>query len=190
MRVNIASAGDWTVQEPNTVSGRVAARLRPGAAKLLLSLMKTENSGFHSPAILPSRWLKPINTSDADVIHLHWVGHEMLSIADIGRIEKPVIWTMHDMWAFCGAEHYSEDVRWRDGYRRDNRPAHESGFDLNRWSWRRKRRHWQRPRHVVAPSRWLAECVRESMYAIRIDPPEGGGVVRVTYPFIFRQAEE
>ena len=36
----------------------------------------------------------------------------------------------------------------------------------------------------------LAECVRETMYAIRIDPPEGGGVVRVTYPFIFRQAEE
>jgi len=66
------------------------------------------------------------------------------------------------MWAFCGAEHYTEDHRWRDGYRRDNRPTHESGFDLNRWTWQRKRKHWQQPMHIVTPSQWLGDCVRES----------------------------
>jgi RNA polymerase sigma factor (sigma-70 family) len=33
------------------------------------------------------------------------------------------------------------------------------------------------------------ECVQETMYAIQIDPPSQGGVVRVTYPFEFRPGD-
>ena len=95
-------------------------------------------------------------------MHLHWVQGEMLSIADIGRIRKPIVWTLHDMWAFCGAEHYTNDFRWRDGYRPGNRPAYESGLDLNRYTWLRKRKHWRRPLQIVCPSQWLADCARVS----------------------------
>jgi RNA polymerase sigma factor (sigma-70 family) len=35
----------------------------------------------------------------------------------------------------------------------------------------------------------MLECVQETMYAIEIDPPPGGGVVTVTYPFEFRAVE-
>ena len=87
----------------------------------------------------------------------------MMSIADIGRLRKPVVWTMHDMWGFCGAEHYTEDFRWRDGYLKHSRPAYESGFDLNRWTWQRKLKHWRRPMHIVTPSQWLANCARQSV---------------------------
>ena len=48
------------------------------------------------------------------------------------------------------AEHYTTD-HWRDGYRHENRPEHESGFDLNRWTWQRKRKHWRRPLQIVCP---------------------------------------
>jgi len=87
---------------------------------------------------------------------------EMLSIGDIGRLRRPAVWTLHDMWAFCGAEHYTDDQRWREGYDRRNRPAGERGPDLNRWVWARKRRRWTQPMQLVAPSRWLAECVQRS----------------------------
>jgi glycosyltransferase involved in cell wall biosynthesis len=103
-----------------------------------------------------------LNHSEADILHLLWVQGEMLSIADIGRIKKPIVWTLQDMWAFCGAEHVAWDDRWREGYYRKNRSVHESGFDLNRWTWERKRKHWDRPMHIVTPSRWLAECVNNS----------------------------
>jgi glycosyltransferase involved in cell wall biosynthesis len=103
-----------------------------------------------------------INDSDAEIVHLHWVCDELLSVEDIGRLRKPLVWTLHDMWAFCGAEHYSEDLRWRDGYTAENRPRHESGFDLNRWVWIRKRKAWRLPMHVVAPSNWLGNCARQS----------------------------
>ena len=41
----------------------------------------------------------------ADVIHLHWVNQGMLSLKDIRKIlssGKPVVWTMHDCWAYTG----------------------------------------------------------------------------------------
>ena len=163
MLVNVAAAGDWTVQGPRNKWEKLAARVRPTLVGPLVKTLNTQNPIIHSPAVLPSNWVERLNASDADVVHLHWVAGEMMSIADIGRIRKPMVWTLHDMWAFCGAEHYTEDFRWRDGYHRHNRPAHESGFDLNRWTWQRKRKHWRQPIHIVSPSQWLANCARESV---------------------------
>jgi glycosyltransferase involved in cell wall biosynthesis len=162
MWVNQAAAGDWTVEGPSSKRDKALAMFRPQLVRPLVSALKTGNPIIHSPSILPSGWVKRINASDADLVHVHWLQGEMLSIADVGRIEKPLVWTLHDMWAFCGAEHLASDDRWRDGYRKDNRPPHESGLDLNRWTWQRKRKHWQRPMHIVAPSQWLSDCVRES----------------------------
>ena len=162
MLVNVASSGDWTVQGPSNKFTKVIGRVRPQLATPFRKLLQTGNPIIHSPAVVPSRWPELINSSDAELVHLHWLQGEMLSIADIARIRKPIVWTLHDMWPFCGAEHYTTDYRWRDGYLSDNRPDHESGFDLNRSTWLRKRRHWRRPMQIVCPSHWLADCARSS----------------------------
>ncbi len=163
MSVNQASAGDWTVTGPRGKLAKASGMVRSPLGGLTTRLLKTGNPILHSPAILPSSWPKRLNDSDADIVHLHWVNGEMMSVADISHITKPVVWTLHDMWAFCGAEHYTEDFRWRDGYDKINRPSHESGFDLNRWTWQRKMKAWKKPMHIVTPSRWLADCARQSM---------------------------
>lgn len=100
-----------------------------------------------------------------DLIHLHWLGYTTLTIEEIGRIAQPVVWTLHDMWAFCGAEHCvpdHENARFRAGYHAGNRTPGEVGPDLNRWVWERKRKAWQRPMTIVCPSRWMADCARAS----------------------------
>src|SRR5205085_3842933 len=105
------------------------------------------------------------NRNDSDIVNLHWVGGETMSIGDIGRIRKPIVWTLHDMWAFCGAEHYTDDgpaARWRHGYSAHNRSHHCAGIDIDRHTWNRKLQAWKNPMHVVAPSRWLADCARKS----------------------------
>ena len=163
MVVNEASSGDWSVKGPAGKLGKASSRLRRYLASPFKALLHTENPVLHTPALVPSGWPGKLNATDADVVHLHGVHDEMISIADIGRIVKPVVWTLHDMWGFCGAEHYSEDDRWCEGYWPGNRPPHESGFDLNRWTWLRKRRHWRRPLSIVTPSRWLADCASSSM---------------------------
>lgn len=159
---NISQTNDSTVRGSVSKWNKLIVYIRLYIGGLLKKTLKTSNTIIHSPSILSSKWVKRLNASDADIVHLHWVQGEMISIADIGRIKKPIVWTLHDMWAFCGAEHCSFDKRWQESYRIGNRPAHESGFDLNRWTWERKRKHWRRPMQIVAPSNWLANCVRES----------------------------
>lgn len=163
MLVSVAASGDWTVQGPTSKPAKALGLVRPLLATPLRKLLRTCNPIIHSPAVVPSLLPELINASDVDLVHLHWVQGEMLSIADIARIRKPLVWTLHDMWAFCGAEHYTTDNRWRDGYRRDNRPVHEGGFDLNRWTWLRKRKHWQKPIHIVGDSYWISDCASKSL---------------------------
>ena len=42
---------------------------------------------------------------DADIIHFHWINQGFLSLKDIEalvKLNKPVVWTMHDMWPCTG----------------------------------------------------------------------------------------
>ncbi len=46
----------------------------------------------------------------ADVLHLHWVNFGFLSLNSLQKLiafNKPIVWTLHDMWAFTGGCHYS-----------------------------------------------------------------------------------
>ena len=172
MKVWSKLSDDITVESPTSKLDKGLTTIRPGIGQLVKGNFRTSNPVRHSAAWLPSGWLKSLNNSTTDILHLHWLGCETLSISEIGQIRKPVVWTFHDMWAFCGAEHYTNDglnARWREGYRADNRPQDESGFDLNRWTWERKRRNWKYPFHIVCPSNWLADCVRNS--ALMADCP-------------------
>jgi glycosyltransferase involved in cell wall biosynthesis len=116
--------------------------------------------------ILPNGLLKAIDSHRPDIVHLHWVGAGMLRIEDMPALcsKYPVVWTLHDMWPFCGAEHcaYSED-RWRDGYERANRSPLARGIDLNRWVWRRKLKSWTGCTiHTISVSTWMNDCVGNS----------------------------
>lgn len=165
MTVCEKKSDDWAVAGPSGILEKAKHLLRPRIGGNLMRLQKTRNVNPHSANILPSNLSAKINKSDADIVNLHWVGGETMSIEDIGRISKPVVWTFHDMWAFCGSEHVAEDgpgARWRSGYYRDNRPSCSSGLDIDRYTWNRKQRAWKNPAHIVTPSRWLAECVRQS----------------------------
>jgi glycosyltransferase involved in cell wall biosynthesis len=162
MWVNQSVSGDFTVEIPLNKFQRTVAKVYSYLVKLFIKILKTENLTLHSPQIFSSRWVKKINNCDADIIHLHWTQNEMLSISDISSIKKPIIWTLYDMWAFCGAEHYTSEFRWKYGYQNRNRPAYESGFDLNLWTWKRKINNWKKPINIITPSHWLGNCIKES----------------------------
>ena len=160
--VNNYYSGDFTVSYPINYLGKVSAVIKPQIINPLKKLLVTRNKALHSLSILPSNWPNKLNNSDADIIHLHWVQNEMISIKDIGNIKKPIVLNTHDMWPFCGAEHLNFDGRWQNGYYKKNRPENESGFDLNRYIWQLKKRYWKKPFYIVSPSKWMAQCVEKS----------------------------
>jgi len=162
MWVNDAGTNSEHVCGPDQLFIQGKNKLRKLSGSLIPFSMRSSNKSLHSPAILSSQWPEKINSSDCDIVHMHWINREMLSISDIAKITKPIVWTLHDMWPFCGAEHYTEDLRWKSGYFKHNRPDHEYGLDINRWVWERKRKWWHKPMHIVTPSHWLGDCVRQS----------------------------
>jgi glycosyltransferase involved in cell wall biosynthesis len=168
MRVSRKYSDDWRVEGPNNYFGKLMSRIRPDIGNILLRLQHSDNPVHHSLQCLPSRHSSLLNKSDADVINLHWVCNEMMSISDIGRIKKPLVWTLHDSWPFCGAEHHPygpADQRWLEGYTARNRGDDHQWLDLDAWVWRRKVRSWRRPIHLVSPSEWLADNARKSLLA-------------------------
>jgi glycosyltransferase involved in cell wall biosynthesis len=87
----------------------------------------------------------------------------MLSIYAISRIKKPLIWTLHDTWAFSGAEHYDDGInRWNQGYSKKSRPPLDRGIDINRLMWILKSVLWRKRIGIVAPSEWMKDCVESS----------------------------
>lgn len=152
---------------PRSFSQKVKGRLQQKLSAFQTRNFKTDNLIMHSFGQASAGLVNEINQSDADVINLHWVVN-LLSIEDIGAITKPLVWTLHDMWAFCGGEHIVPDdnaeSRFRAGYLPDNRPTGEVGPDLNRQAWLAKRQAWANQTfNIVTPGRWMANCARESV---------------------------
>jgi glycosyltransferase involved in cell wall biosynthesis len=113
----------------------------------------------YSPGIASAIQARDIDRGAWDVINLHWTGFGTISIRQIGNLQTPIVWTMHDMWAFTGGLTYEDDsdtAAWRSGY------AGRSVWDLERWTYRRKARNWHRPMHFVSPTRWLASLAQSS----------------------------
>lgn len=47
---------------------------------------------------------------EADIIHIHWINQGFLSLSDLEALAglgKPIVWTMHDMWACTGICHHA-----------------------------------------------------------------------------------
>lgn len=134
----------------------------------LLWLQKSSNSVHRSFNVIPSGLLGALASHPHNLTHLHWLGSETASIKEIGAIPGPVVWTLHDSWPFCGAEHHPEDAsdkRFASRYSRASRRPGNSRVDLDAWTFRRKERHFNRPRWLVGPSRWMVEMAQQSSLA-------------------------
>lgn len=164
MRVTFRRSDERRIIGPRGEFQRLLAPLRARSGKLLTDVLAPRVAP-HSHSWWPSALATELNTSDFDIIHLHWVNGDFLSVEDIGSLSKPVVWTLHDTWPFSGAEHYpelTEDNRAERGYGGHLAGDPVLGALLDAWTWQRKQRHWQRPREIVCPSRWLAACARRS----------------------------
>ena len=152
-RVHPLVSGNW----------RQVYRVRLKLEQWLAKLQKDPMSFHCSPNFFDSPLLERIDDLAPDVVHLHWVAADILPLNALKQIKQPVVWTHHDMWPFCGAEHYSYDERWKSGYTEQSRSGKAAGFDINQFVWRRKFRAWRDASVAhVGPSRWMSECARQS----------------------------
>lgn len=100
-----------------------------------------------------------INAQNFDLIIMHWIGGDTISIKELARIKVPIIWRLADEWAFNGSLHYTnQDQGWKDGYQKESLLT-----DANAFVWNRKLKHWKNFNcHFVCGSTWLTNQVKKS----------------------------
>lgn len=98
-----------TVLGPTSRFQKIRAIASAVVDNFFLRSYPQRSRSLFSPAKAPSGTaVDRINALNPDIVHLHWINGGMLRIEDISRIEAPVVWSLHDMWAFTGGCHYDE----------------------------------------------------------------------------------
>ena len=126
----------------------------------------TSNRILHTTNFKSETDINWINNSDYDVINIHWISGTICN-KDIAKITKPIVWTMHDSWPCCGAEHHpniiENDTRWKEGYYKWNKPKTTKGIDLCRKVWNQKKRYLENKKIIfTAPSKWEHDVLKSS----------------------------
>ena len=140
--------------------------LRPTIDQMPVKLYRNRRKLLFSPAwVGANNIVKKINEISPDIVHLHWICGGMLKIEDLAKIKFPIVWSLHDMWAFTGGCHYDEGC---EGYKRNCGCCKVLGShkeeDLSRRIFRRKQRVFSKTDDmiIVGLSEWLYECSKSS----------------------------
>ena len=126
---------------------------------------KHKNKALFSPAITGSNIVDKINIMAPDIVHLHWIGSGLIKIEDIARIHAPIVWSLHDMWAFTGGCHYDEGC---GGFEQDcgncKILGSNSENDLSRKVFHRKMQVYSKINNmtVVGLSSWINKTAQTS----------------------------
>lgn len=161
--------------DDNTVIGSVTKtkvqviknKFRPALDALPRLLYVSKTKTLFSPAWVPSSQLvDTIETINPDIVHLHWICGGMVRIEDLSRIKKPIVWSLHDMWAFTGGCHYSGGCsKYKTGCCSCPVLGSKKVNDLSQHIFTRKLESFRQIDNltVVGLSGWLAECASQSL---------------------------
>lgn len=101
---------------------------------------------------------------DCDIVHLHWFNQRFLDIYELKKLQKPIVWTLHDSWPFTGICHVPYECKNYEnhcgacpmlGSSKENDLAYEV-FEKKLTVYK------DLDLHIVTPSRWLADCAKQS----------------------------
>lgn len=105
---------------------------------------------------------------NADLLHLHWTNGGFLSLNNLDQLfslNKPVVWTLHDMWPFTGGCHYSgPSFKFIEQCGNCHFLKYPSEGDLSSSGWQRKNALYQKHKNItfIACSNWMREMALKS----------------------------
>lgn len=142
----------------------------------------TDRAGFFS--VGPTKQLiKRICEYDPDIIHLHNLHGYYLNIEllfnYLKKTDKPIVWTLHDCWAFTGHCTHFDFVgcqKWKIGCSScPQKQEYPSSFfyDNSENNYQKKKTLFSNIKNlnIVTPSKWLADLVNDSYlktYPVRV----------------------
>jgi glycosyltransferase involved in cell wall biosynthesis len=164
MLVQSKFSADPTVIGPRQQMGRLTTKLRSSLDGLPFLRYPHRSAPDFSCQWLPDNLASQIARHKPDILNLHWACAGYLQVETLARLPYPMVWTLHDMWAFTGGCHYNQDC---ERYTLNCGACPQLGSadpqDLSHWVWQRKQQAWATLNlTLVTPSQWLADCARRS----------------------------
>ncbi|MGL5834560.1 MAG: glycosyltransferase family 4 protein [Waterburya sp.] len=164
MLVQTKISDDQTVVAPQTITEKSIAKFGGILDTFPPKFYSQRQQSPFSTQWLPDLISRQVARLAPDLINLHWIKDNHLNIETIAKFKQPVVWTLHDMWAFTGGCHYDQNC---DKYTNSCGACPQLGskrdLDLSRWVWQRKWRAWKNTcLTIITPSHWLAQCARSS----------------------------
>ena len=146
------------------VLGETFADLRRHLDALPVRFTPKQPITSFAPAIVPDLFYRQIDRQKPDLVHLHWLGAGFCRLESLARINRPLVWTLHDMWAFTGGCYYAGDcTAYEEKCGKCPQLGSNRDVDLSRKVWQRKANSWENlDLTVVTPSRWMAKCAGKS----------------------------
>ena len=133
-----------------------------------LTSKSNKEFGLFSFTVLPIDLTGNRHLKEADIIFLHWVQGEFLSIGayrKLARLGKPVVAIMHDMWTFTGGCHYSFSCEKYKSKCFDCQVfSGNRQFDMSSRGFSKKKKLFASFNNFffISPSKWLMHCAKES----------------------------
>jgi glycosyltransferase involved in cell wall biosynthesis len=120
-----------------------------------------------NPGVFGSDISKHPLIQKADIVHMHWVNFGFLSLSDITsltRLNKPVFWTLHDMWAFTGGCHHSGTCEhFQQSCGNCKFLKNPNPNDLSHRLWEKKKNGFaEKNLHIITCSDWLGGRAKQS----------------------------
>lgn len=99
-----------------------------------------------------------------DIIHLNWINQRFLDLRELKKMNRPVVWTLHDCWPFTGICHYFYACEaYRESCGKCPSLGSKDAKDMSYLVWEKKRQIYKDLNlNLVAPSNWMAGKARES----------------------------
>ena len=139
-------------------------RLPARVDRLALHLSSKNSSASFASSWYPDGLHSQVTKIDPDIINLNWVCKGFMRIETIGKFNKPLIWTLLDMWPFTGGCFYTQGcTRYSQSCGQCPQLGSTRENDLSRKVWHRKAQALEKlDLTIVSPSTWLSDCARES----------------------------
>jgi glycosyltransferase involved in cell wall biosynthesis len=163
MLVNTKLSDDFTVVAPKKRFSRFLAIFLPYFD--LWPIRKYKNHNNFSTSYLPDKIIKRLKNISFDIIHLNWINSGYINIKTLGKLNYPIVWTLHDMWAFTGGCHYAGTcLKYQSKCSKCPVLRSNKINDISSKIFRRKIKYWKDLNlTIVCPSNWLANCAKKSM---------------------------
>ncbi|MFI5185154.1 MAG: hypothetical protein ACHQF0_00350 [Chitinophagales bacterium] len=161
---------DKTINERITYLGgrsKLIARL-DNKLQPFINKNKIKEFGLFSYPILGSDVSKMAEVKAADFIYIHWVLNGFLnlrSIKQLARLNKPIIFFMHDMWPITGGCHHSfscEKYKTRCNECQVFQDKQKNDLAAKGFEKKMKLYSQYHNFYFISPSKWLFHCAKQA----------------------------